>query len=70
VSQLAAKLVELEAVNLQTNTPVTSIDQDEAGTSLLRTPRGTLKAKKVVFATNAWTSGICPAMTRKIVPCK
>ena len=36
---------------------------------LLRTSRGTLKAKKVIFATNAWTSGICPALTRKIVPC-
>jgi len=69
VSQLAAKLVERNAVNLQTNTPVTRVDQDDTGRYLLRTPRGTLKARKVVFATNAWTSGICPALTNKIVPC-
>lgn len=69
MSQLAAKLVERSAVNLQTNTPVTRVDRDNAGNSLLRTSRGTLKAKKVVFATNAWTSGICPALTNKIVPC-
>ena len=69
VSQLAAKLAEHDVVNLQTNTPVISVDQNHTGEFSLRTSRGTLKARKVIFATNAWTSGICPALTGKIVPC-
>lgn len=69
VSQLLARLVGREAVNLQTNTPVTKVTLDEhSGTNLIYTPRGTLKAKKIIFATNAYTSGICSVYNKTIVP--
>lgn len=70
VTQLLSRLVDRGAVNLQTNTPVTEVRQERNGSghSLLLTPRGQIKAKKVVFATNAYTSGICPQYTGIIVP--
>lgn len=70
VSQLLAGLVEKGSVNLQTSTPVTSVSQhpENPSSSLIKTPRGSLRAKKVVFATNAYTAGICPQYQNIIVP--
>nr|OQO27275.1 hypothetical protein B0A51_04911 [Rachicladosporium sp. CCFEE 5018] len=68
VTQLLAKLVESDAVNLQTNTPVTGVTQAADGSSILKTDRGQFRAAKVIFATNAYTSGICPTFTDRIVP--
>jgi glycine/D-amino acid oxidase-like deaminating enzyme len=68
VSQLAARLVERKAINLQTNTPVLKVLRSADGVTHLLTARGAVQAKKVVFASNAWTSGICPQLTNKIVP--
>lgn len=70
VSQLLERLVDRSLVNLQTNTPVKKITQDGAGWNYVHTARGALKARKVVFATNAYTSGICRQYTGKIVPYK
>ncbi|KAK5133604.1 hypothetical protein LTR08_007552 [Meristemomyces frigidus] len=70
VSQLLANLEKKAVVNLQTNTPVTQITQDEAGRSIIHTSRGTLRARKVVFATNGYTAGLCPQYAGKIVPVK
>ena len=70
VSQLLVKMVEYGALNLQTNTPVTVVKQDSEGYSILSTKRGTLKAAKVVFATNAYTGGICSSYDSCIVPTK
>lgn len=59
--------------NLQTLTPVTELasevhrDQDFV---LVKTERGTIKAKKVVLATNAYTSHLLPQMSDLIVPCR
>ena len=62
-------MVETELLNLQTNTPVTKIRRDSnSGCSILQTLRGSLKAKKVVFATNAYTAGISPTYLDTIVP--
>lgn len=40
------------------------------GTSTISTSRGSISAKKVVFATNGYTSGILPLYADKIVPRK
>ncbi|KAK3066239.1 hypothetical protein LTR53_017499 [Teratosphaeriaceae sp. CCFEE 6253] len=68
VTQLLSRLVERDAVNLQTNTPVTAVTTDPSGCNIIHTARGALKASKVIFATNAYTSGICPLFDGQIVP--
>ncbi|VUC24910.1 unnamed protein product [Clonostachys rosea] len=57
-------------VNLQTHTPVTSVSetQDAHGYWLVTTPRGVIKAKKIIFATNGYTAGIVPQFREKIIP--
>lgn len=59
-------------VNLQTNTPVLSVSDapSQDGYYTISTQRGILLAKKVVFATNAYTSSLLPAYSQKIVPCR
>lgn len=59
--------------NLQTTTPVLSVSptvdpQDEKWKVL--TPRGVIKARKIVFASNGYTAGIAPEYMDKIVPCR
>ena len=69
VSQLLARLAERGALNLQTNTPVLKVVADgDIDASAVHTTRGSIKAKKVVFATKAYTGGIAPASKDKIVP--
>ena len=70
VSQLLARLVGKALVNVQTNTPVTKITRDEAGLNVIHTSRGILNARKVVFATNGYTAGLCQQYTGTIVPVK
>ncbi|KAF2680082.1 FAD dependent oxidoreductase [Lentithecium fluviatile CBS 122367] len=57
-------------VNLQTHTPVTATVKvpDADGYITVSTPRGNIKASKVIYATNAYTSAILPEFTEKIVP--
>lgn len=69
VSQLLAGLVEKDFINLQTRTPVTNV-RESGNHSILETSRGMLKASKVVFATNAYTAGLCDTYLDKIVPYK
>ncbi|KAL3418561.1 FAD dependent oxidoreductase superfamily protein [Phlyctema vagabunda] len=63
-------LVVKKGANLQTTTPVTSVSetQDLDGRWTVKTTRGEIKAKKVVFASNAYTSAIASQFTDKIVP--
>jgi glycine/D-amino acid oxidase-like deaminating enzyme len=42
----------------------------EDGHSIVTTCRGSIRAKKVVFATNGYTAGIAPLFNQKIVPVK
>ena len=70
VSQLLASLIGQGVVNLQTNTPVTAVRQEQDGYSSIKTARGSMRAKKVVFATNAYTSGVCSLYNDCIVPVK
>lgn len=64
------KLVISRGVNLQTHTPVTSVSptRNDAGQYTILTSRGTITAKTVVFASNAYTSSLLPEYTDKIVP--
>lgn len=56
--------------NLQTMTPVTSIDENPLpdGRWVVRTERGNIKAKKIFLATNAYTSHLAPQFKNHIVP--
>ncbi|KAJ5524710.1 hypothetical protein N7494_011360 [Penicillium frequentans] len=66
------KLVVTAGVNLQTHTPVTSVEpcSQEQGGFTVTTPRGTMHAGKVVYANNAYVSGILPQYKKNIIPCK
>ena len=57
-------------VNLQTHTPVDSISEkpDKTGCWLVNTPRGVVRARKIIFATNAYTAALAPQYKNKIVP--
>ncbi|KAJ6014145.1 hypothetical protein N7540_008736 [Penicillium herquei] len=71
VLHLLEKVVS-KGVNLQTHTPVTKISESTSLSSPHRwrveTSRGTVAAKVVVFATNAYTSALAPQYQGKIVP--
>lgn len=56
--------------NLQTTTPVTEVSDTPLpdGRWLVKTDRGEVKAKKVIFATNAYTSRLAPEFKNKIIP--
>ena len=55
--------------NLQTLTPATGITPNKTGVDV-HTARGTIKASKVVLATNAYTSHLLPGFADLIVPCR
>jgi glycine/D-amino acid oxidase-like deaminating enzyme len=70
VTGLLARLVERSSINIQTHTPATSISQSKDGISTVSTARGSIRAKKVIFATNGYTTGVLPQFANKIVPVK
>ncbi|OBA17047.1 uncharacterized protein OGAPODRAFT_15490 [Ogataea polymorpha] len=59
----------LKGLNLQTNTPVLGTQKLE-DKWLVKTARGTILAKKLVIATNAYTASVEPRFLNKIVPIK
>ena len=69
VTGLLARLLQKTSINVQTHTPVTSVSQ-HGGSSIVHTSRGSIRAKKVVFATNGYTSGIASTYSETIVPVK
>lgn len=72
VAHLLAKAVS-EGVNLQTHTPVRSVsllNGEIEGKWLVQTPRGSIQAGKVIYASNAYTSALLPEYERMIVPVK
>jgi glycine/D-amino acid oxidase-like deaminating enzyme len=69
VTRLLARLVET-SVNVQTHTRVTNVLTSDDDYSVVATSRGSIRARKVVFASNAYTSGIAPIFERKIVLAK
>lgn len=72
VLALLQKAVEA-GVNLQTHTPVTGVSDTVDGEGyykLTTKERGSLQAKKIIYATNGYTSSILPEFEDKIVPVK
>ncbi|KAH7147197.1 FAD dependent oxidoreductase superfamily, partial [Dactylonectria estremocensis] len=57
-------------VNLQTHTPVTSVTADPTGGFIVETPRGKMRAGKVIHASNAYASALLPEYSKSIIPCK
>ncbi|KAI0400814.1 FAD dependent oxidoreductase superfamily protein [Xylaria palmicola] len=76
VTQLLARTMERNpALNLQTETPVVGIEyseksEDGSPETVIHTPRGSVRAKKVVFATNGYTAGLLPQYKGIIKPYK
>ncbi|KAK3897150.1 FAD dependent oxidoreductase [Staphylotrichum tortipilum] len=54
--------------NLQTNTVVEAVEKDEGGGWVVKTSRGTVKAKRVVLATNGYTAAVWKAFQGVVVP--
>ena len=67
---LLKKLLATGRVNLQTHTPVLSVQPDEQRGFSINTERGTVYARRVVHASNAYVSGLLPEYDRNIIPCK
>ena len=67
VSWILESLLADRCLNLQTNTPVTSLQKVEDGW-IVHTPRGMLAAPKVLLATNAYTSHLVSEFSDLIVP--
>lgn len=61
-----------KGLNLQTHTPVTAISPapTPSGKWAASTPRGSVSAKQVIFATNGYTATLLPEYEGKIVPCR
>jgi len=68
VTSLLRLSIDRFSLNLQTNTPVLSVSPSGDGNWIIETERGSVRAAKVVFATNAYTSTLLPEFTKKIVP--
>lgn len=67
VAFILEQLVKAGKLNLQTNTPVNDIISTDGKHTLL-TDRGTIDAKKVILATNGYTSALLPHFADLIVP--
>ncbi|KAJ5201898.1 uncharacterized protein N7498_006561 [Penicillium cinerascens] len=67
-TELLSKVLELGG-QLYTETCVTEVKED-AGQATLTTSRGTLIAKKTIFATNAYTAALLPQYESIITPLK
>jgi glycine/D-amino acid oxidase-like deaminating enzyme len=76
VTFIIQKLLAEKKINLQTNTPVTRISPAQTTTAspttkgrwTLQTPRGTITAKHILLATNAYTSHLLPSFSSLVVP--
>lgn len=57
--------------NLQTHTPVTSLERTSDGQGWrVVTERGCVETSQVLLATNGWTSHLLPAWADLVVPCR
>lgn len=69
VSHILEKAVKFQGLNLQTTTPALSVTRSPSGKGwAVATPRGTVLAKRVVFATNAHTAHLLPVFKGWIYP--
>ncbi|EAU37763.1 conserved hypothetical protein [Aspergillus terreus NIH2624] len=70
IMHLVQKLAGDDTVNFQAHTPVKSITPCANGGFLVETSRGTIQTDKVIYANNAYVSGLLPEYQRNIIPCK
>ena len=78
VAFILETLIKADRLNLQTKTPVTKLEPLSTDTSatalgspprqILHTPRGIIKARHVILATNGYTSHLLPEFADLIVP--
>ena len=68
VAFILEKLVRSGQLNLQTKTPVNSLEALPNGGARLHTDRGSIEARTVILATNAYTSHLLPSFADLIVP--
>ncbi|RMZ75814.1 hypothetical protein DV737_g5117, partial [Chaetothyriales sp. CBS 132003] len=57
-------------VNLQTHTPVTSVQGGSRHGWEIHTDRGTISTPRVLHATNGYVASLLPQYERNIIPCK
>ena len=62
------RLALAKGLNLQCNTPATSISSEERGRWSVRTPRGVISSGKLILATNGYTAQLYPKLLGVIVP--
>jgi glycine/D-amino acid oxidase-like deaminating enzyme len=62
------KMVVERGVEFFTNTPATKLAKGEDGMWSVQTPRGVVRAKRVVLATNGYTGFLCEKFQGTIVP--
>lgn len=67
VTSILSSLLEKNAINLQTNTPVTAVRKSYGGW-VIESPRGEIKATQILFTTNAYTGHLLPQFRKLIVP--
>lgn len=67
---LLSKIVDSKELNMQANTPVTSVASGSDSCHLVNTPRGSIRTSNVIYATNAYTAGLLPEYSANIVPCR
>ena len=68
VTWILEGLVKCGRLNIQTQTPVTRLEQLCNGRWAVRTPRGVVAARHVILATNAYTSHLLPEFSGVIAP--
>ncbi|EXM20527.1 hypothetical protein RAB80_009180 [Fusarium oxysporum f. sp. vasinfectum] len=70
IHHMFAEVLEHKNLNLQTNTPVTSVSAspEADGSWSVTTSRGVIKAGKIIMATNAYTAALLPEYHEKIIP--
>jgi glycine/D-amino acid oxidase-like deaminating enzyme len=62
------ELAQKAGVAIASNTAVTRLSQNGDGTWNVKTPRGDLRARDVIIATNGYTGDVTPALKRRVVP--
>lgn len=67
---LLSKIVDYSALNVQAHTAVTSVTSESESSHLVNTPRGQIRASKVIYATNAYTPSLLPEYSSNIVPAR
>ncbi|KAJ7596303.1 FAD dependent oxidoreductase [Mycena floridula] len=70
VTGILARLIQFKSFELFTHTPCTFISVNQTPFYSVETPRGTIRTRHVIHATNAWVSHLVEPMRRKIIPAR